>query len=130
MYILSAFFQPQLLRQVISEIFKMLCTTFLHALLLAFLTSAVAVAPVKRQVGGINIIFSASCNSTSRQDITDALTNAIDMAFGIKGIDTKTDIGAFECEYPHTSFARCTSILVPRANEYSLRSHDEHRRHG
>jgi hypothetical protein len=83
----------------------MLCTIFLHALLLASLASAVAVAPVKRQVGGIGITFSAGCNSTSRQDITDALNNAIDMAFGITGIDTKTDIGAFECEYPHTSLA-------------------------
>jgi hypothetical protein len=85
----------------------MLRTLFLGTLLLASLASAVAVPPVKRQSGGVGIIFSG-CDGSQSNDISNALDDAINMAYGIMGIDTKTDIGAFDCEYPHTVLALYT----------------------
>jgi hypothetical protein len=66
----------------------MLRTFLLDALLLTSLASAVALSPVKRQTGGVGIVFSG-CDADQTAIINNALNDAVKMAYGIMGIDTK-----------------------------------------
>jgi hypothetical protein len=96
----------------------MLRTFLLDALLLTSLASAVALSPVKRQTGGVGIVFSG-CDADQTAIINNALNDAVKMAYGIMGIDTKTDIGAFDCEYPDIVFAFLYSSQIQgMSNDY------------
>jgi hypothetical protein len=72
--------------------------SFLGTLLLVSPTYAGALSPFKRQIGGVGIVPSG-CDNDQIAIINNALNDAIKLAYGIMGIDTKTDVGAFDCEY-------------------------------
>jgi hypothetical protein len=83
-------------------------TLSLNILLLTSLVSAVALLPLKRQdddvsIDGVEITFSGcdeinpKTGNKMSKDIHNAWDDAIKLANAIKGIDTTTDIGSFDC---------------------------------